>query len=133
MGRISALTFELDIHSPVTEAITSVREDSTLAYIYVMDDIGEVYATYDPGGVMTNLGVPALTAQVTVSDDVLHVSVPISYRGEVLGSLALGVSLDSMNRRIAKDRRYALLISLVILPSAAGLCSFRRAGARWQL
>jgi len=104
----------LNDFSDVTSAVKWVKRDASLAYVVVVDAQGEVYAAYNPGQVVLDPAAAAGSPALQASDSLLQAAVPIMFHGELQGTLLLGTSLKHVHAQIARERRLALGISLVV-------------------
>ena len=104
----------LNDFSDVVSAVKWVKQDSSLAYVVVVDQAGEVFASFNPREVKLDPAVEAAGPRSRDADGLLQTAVPIVFEGEREGTLLLGMSLDSVHAQIAHERRLALGISLIV-------------------
>jgi len=106
--------------SGVVAAVKWVKEDSSLAYIVVVDTAGQVFASFSPHGAKPDAAREVGQLGLREVDGLLKAVVPIAFEGERQGTLLLGMSLDATKAQIARERRLALWISgLVFLLGVA--------------
>ena len=104
----------LNDFSDVISAVKRVKQDSSLAYVLVVDQAGEVFASYNPRDVKLDAALEAAGPAFREADSLLQTAVPIVIQGEREGTLLLGMSLDRVHAEIAHERRLALAISLIV-------------------
>ncbi len=104
----------LNDFSDVVSAVKWVKQDSALAYVVVVDQAGEVFASYNPQAVKLDAAAEAAGPTFRDADSLLQTAVPIVFQGEREGTLLMGMSLDRVHAEIEHERRLALGISLMV-------------------
>jgi len=114
----------LELHEPgvVAAAFRWVESDPTVLFVVVADSTGTEFASYpSTGESFTRIPPPATSRSEAVESDAdIQVATPLQYRGRTMGTLWLGVSLESMAEQIAQDKAAGMLVSLMVLAVGVG-------------
>ncbi len=108
------IALEANDLSSIRAALTWAKRDPSLAYIVVVDTVGEVFASY-PKTVDLDLNRATALTGLREVNGLLETAVRINYRGRRQGTLVLGMNLDEVEAQIAHDRLTAIAFSLGIL------------------
>ncbi len=104
----------------VPAAVTWVKKEPSLVYVVVVDDDGEVFASYNPRKIKVIVAQEIATPGIRPENGMLAASVPIMFERKRSGTLLMGVSLEQVREQVAYERWLALWISLgVFLLGAA--------------
>lgn len=90
------------------QVLTSIED------VLLFDESGDLFAAYHRSGDGSGIFPPGGTAAVEFKDGFLHVSQPISYRGENYGNIYVRSATDQLDRKIL-DYISTMLIGMVIL------------------
>lgn len=107
----------------VAEALNWAKQDSNLTYITIYDEQGDLFAEYNPDGLVIDTTlISTADGVIEVGQRTIHVVVvPIHHRGEELGTLVLATSLESVDASIRRDLNTTLIISFVLLLLGVGI------------
>lgn len=97
------------------------KKDPDLEYIVVLDGDKSKVADHNPNG--HKLDYSRLVALTEPLNDgkVLHFALPVEYDNEQYGYVALGISLDSVNKSLASNLLTAIVIGLIGLSVGVAL------------
>ncbi|RKZ30103.1 hypothetical protein DRQ33_08165 [bacterium] len=107
-----APAIEFDDTTSVINAFTGATRDEDLEYIAVFDNYGNLFASYNfYGRTETLFGKKG----VSIQENLMIISVPVTSGEYELGKLILGMSLERINKQISKYRQLVLLMGIIIL------------------
>jgi len=97
------------------EGLDGVRQVDDLAYVMVLDDKGEVFASVDSlTALAAGFQLPARPGEVVSSGDFCRTVSYLEYDNRVIGKLYLGLSLHELKLGIVESRTAVSLVSLAI-------------------
>ncbi len=121
------VALRLNVPSSVAAAFAWARRDSALAYLAVVDTSDNVFAAFNRDSLPVDPIREASRSDMHEWRGLLFVAAPIHFRDDTLGTLVVGSSLAPLQRRIARQRRLGLTVSLLVF-GVGGLLSLIIAG-----
>ena len=107
------ITFDANRMGAVATVVNWARQDSSLAYIVVVDSAGMPFAGMNPARLAVDRTNAAQRLnRVVEHGDILETAVPIHFQDRTWGTLFLGMSMAEMRHEIAFVRLVALFVSL---------------------
>ncbi len=103
-------------HESIDEVIKSAKQNEDLAYLFVLDEMGHIVASFENGSaVPTRSDIAKRTPHTSLNNLVYAFKAPISHNGHVIGQLELGLSLTALNSELVSIKKVSAFISLIIL------------------
>ena len=100
----TGIGLESDDMAPIHEALNSVKGDSSLIYVILLDLQNSVIAAFNPSDLNVATGELFKTVGVVEQEGRLAMAKPIRYRNREYGTVVLAFSLDRVERSIVTHR-----------------------------
>lgn len=101
----------------ISEAISWAKNDSNLAYIIILDENEEIFASYNPDNIFLDL--PFLfekdNLNTYIKDNIHTVKIPVIHDNINYGTLLYGSSLEYINKNISENLQTTTKVCLLIL------------------
>ena len=105
---------ELNNFQVVTEALNRAKKDKDLDHIFVFDEQGNTYASYNPHNTKVKSIKSIFEKKIYEEGNLIQVVSPISFNQHKYGTLVFGYSLNSLNETIYQNKKATLIVSLTI-------------------
>jgi|GEM_PF-2505314 len=119
----AGLEFEDELS--VQSATKGVMDNEHIAFLLVTDNAGKEYYSYNKSQLAAlNISQDVKEQQVHFTDEECVILKPVESSDQRLGTLTLGISLQSAYAAKAENRRMVLIVSLVIIGLGVGISYF---------
>lgn len=110
---VSPAVYFNDVNT-IEDIFESTKQNWDLVYIVVTDTSGAIVAAYNRGAA-AEAGYAAMHDSQGILDSHVHkTGVPIVRKGQILGDIYLGFSLEEVNRRVLESKKNVALLSVGI-------------------
>jgi two-component system cell cycle sensor histidine kinase/response regulator CckA len=107
------ITLEDHDFGAASAALDWAKKDSTLQYILVVDNAGDVFASYNPSQIAIDVRAVAARTGLTETEDAIRVTAPVRFHGHSQGTLLIEMSLRHVHAQVRRDIITALIVSLL--------------------